>query len=105
LIDLDYWRGVLSNLGQNLLRTWFLWVFVAVVYPSLAALVILYAERRANNNTVSRYWDAIYFVVACMTIGTNITPKSGWAKATAILSGVIGIIFLGLMVWLITVSF
>lgn len=100
------WKEILQNLFENLKRTWFLWAFI-IVYALLITWAVSSLEGKSNNGSkIKNYWDALYFVLACMTtIGTcDIVPNHPLTKFITIFNGFVGIFFLGLLLWLFTKS-
>jgi hypothetical protein len=97
----EFWTAAGADLLRNLRFGWP--VFLAIAgFLFLSAYGMLLLEPAQ----VSSYCDALYFTwVTMTTIGYgDIFPKSGGGRLLASVDGLVGIILIGVVVWIVTQS-
>ena len=96
------WNDFKNNMKQGGWKI--LTVFLAVWL--LSSLLLWIFERCEVKSPVKNYWDALYTTwITMTTVGYgDYHPLSVSGKIVSCIDGLLGIVFIGVVVWIVTTS-
>lgn len=100
----SYWKNSGTELWYNLRLVWP--VFVALLVLNLLLAWLFYAFESCCNPGVKTFGDALYTTwITMTTVGYgDICPQTGMGRFIASFDAFLGIILIGVIVWLVTAS-
>ena len=98
-----FWKGAAEDFAGNLRLGFPILLLIGGYLFATAALML---DFESSNPDIKTYWDALYLTwVTMTTVGYgDIAPKSPSGRLLASADGLVGIVLIGVVLWLVTES-
>lgn len=99
-----FWQGAVVDLANNVRLAWP--IFAAIAVYLLGSAYVLFSLELGHNDKVKGYGDAVYLTwITMTTVGFgDAYPMTACGKVVAGVDGLVGIVLIGVVVWLVTES-
>ncbi len=98
-----YWLQFRGDLRENLVRIWPFWLAFLVVWMGSAG-IFRWLEANKGSELIHSFGDSVYYTLMTMLTAGYLAPVTAAGRIFAALDAIFGLIFLGVIVWLVTSS-